>query len=320
MQHSIPTELKCPKCTLLFYALHPRDGSAVAWFPCPNCGHPCPSLPTPREPPLFSWEVYRHFYPEPSWPIRPNAKGLKLLFSILAASAAVLLVLAAIFLWIGLGSTVENFSAEVHGQVLSGKQPLPYVMVTLNSTDPNAVATTFTNSSGYFTFANVAQGEHTLKFLAPGYSTTNVTIFLSPYFESPTGNATSLVIGMVPGSVSSFRSLDYASLSDMETYLTIVLSTGVAEAIGGLIALWGALGLRETKRPPRGVVGGATAFMAPLFPVSLAALFPMATGVSSLYTTIFSPTLILAIAASGLGLTALVAIVLSYRPFLWEDL
>ena len=320
MQPSIPTELRCPRCSLLFYALHPHDGSVVAWFPCPNCGQPCPSLPTPREPPLFSWEVYRHFYPEPSWPIRPNEKGVKFLSTILTVSAAILLVLAAIFLWIGIGSTIENYSVGIHGQVVNHGLPMPYIMVSLNSTDPNSNLITVTNASGYFAFANVGQGEHTLRFVAPGFQTTNITIFLSPYFQSPGGNATSLVVGMVPGSQNSFRAINYASLSDLETYLTIVLSTGVAEAIAGLIALWGAMSLRETKRPPRGVVGSATAFMAPLFPMTLSSLFPMATGASSLYTILFSPSLILAIAASGLGLIALIAIVMSYRPFLWEDL
>lgn len=245
---------------------------------------------------------------------------MRLLSTILAASAAILLVLAAIFLWIGVGSTVENFSAEVHGQVVGNGQPLPNVLVSINSTDPNSLAHTTTNASGYFTFTNVVQGEHTLDFVAPGFAITNVTIFLSPYFESPTGNATSLVVGMVQGNASTFRTFDYSPLADLETYLTIVLSTGVAEGIGGLIALWGALGLRETKRPPRGVVGGASAFMAPLFPLYLAALFPLATGASSLYSILFSPALILAWVASGLGLVVMTAILMSYRPFLWEDL
>ncbi len=273
---------------------------------------PPPPPPPPPDTP-FTWEVWRGFYPEPRWPQEPSARRRAWLVGLLLAAGLLLLSAAGLYAWVGVAGATGSYTTEVHGQVTSGGAPLPGVVVTIQS-PPNGtwMLITSTNGSGYFTFSHVPEGAALLQFSAAGYQLTEVDIFVAPFLTAAATNVTDLSVSMVPGNVSQPRAFNYAAFPDVETYLTAVFSTTAIEAIAGLIALWGGLSLRRARRPPRAVVGGSAAVLAPFFPLALSA--------QPLYLLLYPPSLALLVVAGVLGFAAVVLTLRSYHPFLSDDL
>lgn len=309
MNEPFYVKLKCQYCGYEFTTSYPGSPDHLVWVQCPNCRQLTPSLPAPTKPPFYSWEVYPHLYPEPTWPSRPGPVAARFFSATIVSAGVMLLLLAALFGVLGVGSSTGSYHATIRGEVLYGSTPLQFVDVRLDWPTGNE---TLTNLSGGFAFTGVPSGEHTLDVISPGYEETQLTLFISPYFTAPPSNISDLTIGMVESNSNATRYLSYSPFSNMETYLTVVYSEAVMEGTGGIVAIIGGSAYIRSKSPPKAVVGGVGAILAPFFPIAI--------GVSALYTILFEPSLWIAIGAACVASIGTIGILMKHRPLVLDNL
>jgi hypothetical protein len=308
---------RCPRCGAPFWATHAPTSSEVGWAFCPRCQQPTPSLPPRESPPLFTWEVYRRFYPEPSWPRSPSVSLRRILFALVVVAGVALLATSGAFAYfggIGLSPSRQTVAGTVEAASLSNQTlvPMSEVPVTITNMTGGSSATVMTDGSGDFSFAAVPPGEHQLTAQAYGYRLSQMSIFLAPAFSSPQGNVSSLEMTLVPGNLSAPYEQAFAPYPDLETYLSYLFSASAIELVGGLVALWGGWSLWVRRSAVRGVVGTAAGFLTP-FLATVA-------GYQTLFLLVAPATIVLAAIAIVLGGSDLLLVLTSQRPLDGIDL
>ncbi len=303
---SVPA--KCLRCGTPFWAVHAGGRSELGWAFCPRCGQPTPSLPPRTEPPLFTWEIYRRFYPEPTWPRSPTprVRTVLVVFCLIAGLAL-----------LGVGGTFGYFGAvglsphqrTVAGQVLeqngSTTSPASGALITLSNASNGAIVTVATDTQGDFSFSGVPAGEHQVRVQLPGFRLSQMEIFLAPLFAAPS-NTSSLSLFLLPGNLTQVYDQALAPYPDVETYVSFLFSASTIEVLGGCLALWGAFAIREGRSPARGVVGASAGLLAPF----LAAV----SGFDVLFLQVAPLTVVLAGITAILAGAALVLLLSTQRP------
>lgn len=263
---------KCPRCGASFWVAHPALREEVGWAFCPRCGQPTASLPPRATPPMFSWEVYRRFYPEPAWPRSPTAKVRRLLVVLALLSGVALLGIGGSFAYfgstgltpppLGVGGVVWEENAS------GGLDPAFGVFVEINGLQAGRDNATIAGPQGNFSFSSVPSGEHQIRVIAAGYRISRMEIFVDPEFTAPSGNTTALSVILVPVGpgvpATDIYDQEFAPYPDLETYLSYVFSASAIEFIGAAFALWGAWALWKQHSVVRGVLGASAALLAPV--------------------------------------------------------
>ncbi|MDE1820071.1 MAG: carboxypeptidase regulatory-like domain-containing protein [Euryarchaeota archaeon] len=258
---------KCLRCGTSFWAAHGIVRNEVGWAFCPRCGQPNPSLPPRVRPPLFSWEVYRHFYPEPSWPRSPTRQVRQAMVVLALVAGVLLLAVGGAFGYFGAISITATHSRVVAGVVQAWNGSRPAVLavgalVTLRLSPNGSTEVQVTDSGGNFRFSSVPSGEHQLQVSFPGYRLSQMEFFLAPLLDAPS-NVSALHVNLLNGSFTSTYDQAFAPYPDVETYASYLLSASVIELLAGAAALWAAFAIRSERHMARGVVGTMGGLLAP---------------------------------------------------------
>lgn len=313
MYGAVPSPLRCPRCHTEFWAAHPTYHDGVAWSTCPRCWSPVPSFLPRDPPPLFSWEVQRHLYPEPKWPTRPTPRTLALIVGLLLAAGLLLLAVAGGFVYVA-GASYDPGSRTVEGVVMGDAASygtyLPVVGATVSLSGFEGGNVTTTDVHGAFSFSGVSAGEHLLRVIAAGYPATAIDTFLSPFYNAPAGNATSLTVDLpATNSTSSGaggRLITYTDFPDLETYLATLLATSVLMVVAAVLSIVGGVILWTKGTAPKSVVGASATVLVPCLVI--------VAGFSDLFLSIFPASLDLIALAALLGVTGLLILLRTYRP------
>jgi hypothetical protein len=280
------------------------------WVACSHCGARI-ALPWPSElEGKYSWEVLRHFYPEPLWPRRLSPQLRRGLVAVFLAAALLLFAVAGIFGDLGVmavSAPPQPVTGSVQALAGAGGPLLPVAGALVSLSGLAAGNVTLTGNDGHFRFAAVPVGDHALKVLAPGFRPLNVEIFLAPAFEAPANNATDLSLVLGAGNTSSPETFTYSPFPDLPTYLTLLFSAAILEASAGALCVGGALALQRERPPARAVVAGAAAVLAPFL--------GGVTGFLPLFQTVMPLALALGAIAAALGGAALAVLTWAGRPW-----
>lgn len=305
---AVPSPIRCPRCGTEFWAAHPAHHPGVAWSTCPRCWSPVPSFLTHDSPPLFSWEVQRHLYPEPAWPTRPTPRTLLFIVGLLLGAGLLLVAVAGGLAWVGVAS-LDYPNQTIAGVVLGGTPGGPFnpvVDAQVSLSGIEGVNVTTTNTAGTFSFTGVSAGEHLLRVLAAGYPTTALDTFLSPFYNAPAGNVTHLVVDLPTSTGTGGRLITYTDFPDLETYVATLLASTVIVGVAGVLAIAGSLILWKKGSAPKPVVGASATVIVPLLAI--------VSGFGDLLLAIFPLSIVIMSLASLLGVTGLLVLLRTYRP------